>query len=114
VTLEAATLVGGEKILSHSPELCAGRHCCVHNHSRHHMVEWKQFWRGDRQILERICPTHGVGHPDPDHLSYIKETFGVRQANVASIHGCCGCCSSKHRDNPNLRNPLGNTVCSSL
>lgn len=43
------------------------------------MVLWPQHWRGDRHLMERICP-HGVGHPDPDDI------------NPDGVHGCDGCC----------------------
>lgn len=65
----------------HSPDLCEGEHCTIHNMSDHHMRVWPQHWRGDRGIMERICP-HGVGHPDPDE-----------RAGISTIHGCDGCCA---------------------
>lgn len=39
--------------------------------------------------LERICPEHGVGHPDPDDAAY-QELIGKGYMNT---HGCCGCCA---------------------
>jgi len=75
------TLVGGQILIGvHSESKCAGEHCVIHNPSNHHMKEWPQNWRPDRQMVERICP-HGVGHPDPDEISNDK------------VHGCDGCCS---------------------
>lgn len=59
--------------------------CCIHNPSNHHMITWPQNWRGDKGMMERLCP-HGIGHPDPDDLK-------VRTTEWASVHGCCGCCS---------------------
>ena len=85
------TLVGGQKILAHPPEKCEGRPCCVHRPSRHHMRNWKQNWRDDRQIMERLCE-HGVGHPDPDHLSHVRELVGPDERVYDGIHGCDGCC----------------------
>ena len=64
----------------HSPSVCAGEFCCIHNPSNHHMAEWPQAWREDRYLMERICP-HGIGHPDPDDL------------NPDITHGCDGCCA---------------------
>lgn len=74
------TLVGGQRILCHPAYQCMGDSCCVHSPSAHHMVTWPQNWRGDRQMMERICP-HGIGHPDPDDL--IGDDL---------VHGCDGCC----------------------
>jgi len=77
---EAAVLVGGAVLYNvHDPAQCAGRPCAVHNPSAHHMRDWPQRWRGDRQMIERLCPC-GIGHPDPDDL------------NADGIHGCCGHC----------------------
>ena len=90
--LEQVTLEGGEVILAHKkgncniPELCA-----VHNPSDHNMRDFKQHWRYDRGIIERICP-HGVGHPDPDIIAYIRAIAGDKQAECESVHGCDGCC----------------------
>jgi hypothetical protein len=56
------------------------------------MRDWPTHWRGDRGLMERICPC-GIGHPDPDDLAF-KESIGI-DAHVEGIHGCCGCCSSK-------------------
>lgn len=68
----------------HSPEKCAGESCTVHNPSDHHMREWYTHFRCGPFDLgaftERICPEHGVGHPDPD------DPFAPEE------HGCCGCC----------------------
>ena len=44
-------------------------------------------WRFDRSIMERVCP-HGVGHPDPDDLSF-RAIHGDQDAT----HGCDGCCT---------------------
>ena len=79
--MESYKLVGSERVLLvHSKNKCKGNHCPIHNHSNHHMKEWPQHWRGDRGIMERICP-HGIGHPDPD------------DPTTDRIHGCDGCCS---------------------
>jgi hypothetical protein len=59
--------------------------CCIHRRTNHHMRSWPQHWRDDRQIMERLCPAHGVGHPDPDDL---KIQLGLDGGD----HGCCGCC----------------------
>ena len=75
------TLVGGQTLVNvHGQSQCHGRPCCIHNPSDHHMVTWPQNWRGDRRLMERVCP-HGVGHPDPDDI------------HPGGVHGCDGCCS---------------------
>lgn len=79
----------GLGIRTHSIEICKGYKCCFHNPSNHKMVNWNMLIRFDRDCLvERLCPKHNVGHPDPDSLVYLKRN-GV---NDDGIHGCCGCC----------------------
>lgn len=72
----------------HPMDNCAGRPCVIHNPTEHHMRRWELLWRDDRQIFERLCVRHGVGHPDPDQFDYWRETRQMWQA----VHGCCGCC----------------------
>ena len=67
----------------HDPEKCAGKPCCVHNPSDHHMKDWPQNYLDDTGVTERICP-HGIGHPDPDQ-PWPKDDYRW-------IHGCDGCC----------------------
>ncbi|WP_086847020.1 hypothetical protein [Amycolatopsis kentuckyensis] len=74
----------------HSPEVCAGSACCIHNPSDHHMADWPQVWRNDRYLMERLCP-HGIGHPDPDHLAHMRST-APDAADGQGVHGCDGCC----------------------
>ncbi len=62
--------------------------CVVHHRTGHHMMFWPLHWRGDRGIFERICPSHGIGHPDPDQGPYWKRT----DQDWQWVHGCCGCC----------------------
>jgi hypothetical protein len=69
----------------HSAGTCAGEFCTIHNRSDHSMRAFPQSWRGDRGIMERICP-HGIGHPDPDDYKLTLNDY-------AGIHGCDGCCS---------------------
>ena len=75
----------------HEPTVCAGYTCSVHNPSMHHMREWAQNWREARGLMERLC-VHGVGHPDPDHLAYVRRTRGIDATITESTHGCDGCC----------------------
>ena len=76
----------------HPPSACEGFACCIHTPSEHSMRAFPQHWREDRQMMERICP-HGVGHPDPDHIAYVRRTWGDDIADAEGVHGCCGCCS---------------------
>lgn len=65
--------------------------CCIHNPTDHHMRGFALNWRSDRQLMERICP-HGVGHPDPDHLAWVRRTKGKNSDIMDRVHGCDGCC----------------------
>ena len=82
---------------SHPPEACAGETCPIHNPSGHHMVGWKLNIRHDRYALaERICPAHGIGHPDPDSLAWQRRMAAkdvIPAGAVSDVHGCCGCCT---------------------
>ena len=75
-----------ERVHARSETCAAG--CVVHNPTAHHMRWWPLLWRDDRGIFERICPEHGVGHPDPDQFPYWRATDRMWEA----VHGCCGCC----------------------
>lgn len=75
----------------HPVSACEGQFCVVHNPSSHHMRDWPLHWRDDRRFFERICP-HGVGHPDPDQISYWQRKWGRAYADVQAVHGCEGCC----------------------
>lgn len=81
----------------HLPSKCKGTICCFHNPSKHHMVDWQLNIRLDRGgLTERICP-HGIGHPDPDSLEWLKRRAKVNKrgekVSDGGIHGCDGCCS---------------------
>lgn len=81
----------GQTVLQnvHPATVCAGRPCVLHNPSAHHMRSWPTLWRTDRRLMERTCP-HGVGHPDPDDL-----TFHEREGRSwMGVHGCDGCCAA--------------------
>ena len=80
-----------KKLVTHTPDKCEGRNCCVHNPSDHHMRNWLMIFRFDKGVMERICPEHGVGHPDPDDLAF---WISVDCPHM-EIHGCCGCCVNK-------------------
>lgn len=72
------------RLLAHEKGDCKGDACTLHKRTKHHMREFRQFWRSDRGIMERIC-THGIGHPDPDDYRIIN-------GDDPGIHGCDGCC----------------------
>lgn len=76
---------------NHRPEHCQGTHCTMHDPSEHHMKDWELLWRSDSALFERLCPEHGVGHPDPDCLNYLIRTLGS-DGVAKAMHGCCGCC----------------------
>lgn len=79
----------GQKLYVHRKEGCKG-YCTIHNPSNHHMKDWPTHWREDLGIFERICE-HGVGHPDPDSLDYIRN-YNPMKADTLAIHSCDGCC----------------------
>lgn len=76
---------------SHELLDCAPNPCPLHAPSAHHMRAWRLHWRADRLLMERMCEC-GIGHPDPDHLSYIERTRGTEAREAEGVHGCCGCC----------------------
>lgn len=92
----------------HAPELCEGTFCPFHNPSDHHMKDWPTTVRYDRYCLtERLC-VHGVGHPDPDSIAWLKQGFAKNPlfydedpnadpGLIFGLHGCCGCCVSSER-----------------
>jgi hypothetical protein len=41
--------------------------------------------------MERKCQ-HGVGHPDPDHIDFVRRSMGDAAARMESNHNCDGCC----------------------
>jgi hypothetical protein len=75
----------------HNRKICEGEFCSIHNPSPHHMVTWPLNWRGDRCIMERICP-HGIGHIDPDDSDY-RRRRDDDDTYDSGIHGCDGCCT---------------------
>ena len=78
---------GGVLIGVHPVTACAGAPCCIHSPSEHPLRTAPLNWRADRRIKERIC-RHGVGHDDPDDLTY-RRSIG---SEASGIHACCGCC----------------------
>ena len=88
--IEGIRLVG-----VHKEAACAGRTCIIHSPTDHHMRLFPLHWRSDRGIFERICE-HGVGHYDPDQMTYWKE----QGWEGMDVHGCCGygCCVPPDHD----------------
>jgi hypothetical protein len=78
-------------LVTHPAGTCGGENCTVHNRSDHSMRAFRQLWRDDRGIMERLCP-HGVGHPDPDEEDFWAKKYGPD--NYMGVHGCDGCCRS--------------------
>lgn len=78
----------GVILRTHNPGACAhDDSCSIHKPSNHLLSGAPLNWRTDRGIMERICE-HGVGHDDPDDLTY-RRSIG-REAS--GTHGCDGCC----------------------
>lgn len=74
----------GNKLVDvHEQWQCMSGNCTIHKPSDHRMRGFKQKWRADRALMERICE-HGIGHPDPDEIGLDESGRGV--------HGCDGCC----------------------
>lgn len=71
----------------HRFEDCAGP-CPLHSPSDHSMIEFTLSYRDDRGFFERICE-HGIGHPDPDSLTYL---YSIGVGEGYGVHGCDGCC----------------------
>lgn len=77
----------------HRADQCAGRPCAIHSLTDHPMREfplsWRQSGMGDIKPphFERICP-HGIGHPDPDDMTY----WASHGMESMAVHGCDGCC----------------------
>lgn len=78
----------------HSPADCeSGPHrkagCWIHRPSAHKMTDWPVEWDDFASVAERLC-SHGIGHPDPDHLAYAME-LAPRPGQAE--HSCDGCCA---------------------
>ena len=78
----------------HPESACAGRACVIHSPTEHAFTDWTLHWRNDRSLFERICPTCGCGHPDPDQLDF-WESEG---REFESVHGCCEHAWSRHQE----------------
>lgn len=96
---EKYTTGTGQNLLVHSRKDCKGRYCVIHNPSKHKMRAWPTHWRGDRGLMERICP-HGIGHPDPDDLAFKRDVLhkDAKWMHYEAVHGCDGCCCGEEDD----------------
>lgn len=81
---EFGAQVGMSLLRTHGPAVCRGPLddtgkpiCCIHNPSDHHMRTWRQNWRGDKGVMERLC-SHGIGHPDPGRPGGAHDELGRR------------------------------------
>lgn len=92
MALEEITINSGQTILAHAKKDCS-HPCPLHAPSSHHMITWKLLWRDDEGIFERICP-HGIGHPDPDVLAFLRNKLGDEEVFLGEVHSCDGCCRS--------------------
>ncbi|AXH70396.1 hypothetical protein HOT75_gp008 [Gordonia phage Daredevil] len=90
---QVTEIEGIQLVRVHDQRQCAGQACVIHNPLDHHMRDWTLHWRDDRKIFERICPSHGCGHPDPSQFDYWESAGRTWEA----VHGCCGCCQSTEK-----------------
>lgn len=86
----------GQKMKVHAKNSDCDAGCVIHNPTLEPHKDWPTHWRVGEYLMERVCP-HGVGHPDLDHLEFVRKIKGEEYAHSQSIHGCDGCC--KLRDN---------------
>lgn len=79
----------------HANSVCAGTSCCIHAPSDHHMVGWPLvFDHGLAYLAFRVCE-HGIPHPDPDSLAYMRRQVGESAALILALHTCEGCCTKE-------------------
>lgn len=88
---EVAKINQRQSLIVHDAAECTGDGCPIHAPTDHHMKDWPKVWRWDRGLMERECE-HGIGHPDPDHLTHTERLRGKAAAKAEAVHGCCGCC----------------------
>jgi len=68
----------------HDQSRCNGQPCTIHNRTQHNMRMWVQHFRSDNGLMERLCPNHGTGIPDPDinHAYYGYADCGCSSLTV--------------------------------
>lgn len=78
----------GKPLAVHAPETCEPP-CPFHAPTEHPLKDAPIVVRWDRHLMiERLCE-HGVGHPDPDNLTYQR----AHGSPDDGAHGCDGCCT---------------------
>jgi hypothetical protein len=82
--MEQHVLELGQVIETHDRGVCLGQWCCIHSPMPGPWAAWPRYWRGDRGIMERICPC-GVGHPVAEMYEYAV----VMNRTENLVHGCC-------------------------
>lgn len=93
VGMERWTDDTGQELIVHAKDKCGSSYCSIHKPSNSTMSLWKRHYRADRGLMERICE-HGVGHPDPDHMRFLREEVGISSMHEFT-HGCDGCCMNR-------------------
>lgn len=89
----------GNELLVHAKIKCKDQdYCSIHKPTQHIMTDMPRYYRPDRSLMERICE-HGIGHPDPDHMRFLREQVGIASM-LELVHGCCGCCMNRRFDEP--------------
>jgi hypothetical protein len=89
------------RLMVHDQSQCVSDDSCViHHPSDHHMRDWELNWRSDTKMMERLCE-HGIGHPDPDGLSWSRDR---------GVHGCDGCCDESYECSFMARNGMAPAV----
>lgn len=92
---------------THDETQCAGRPCCLHAPSPHHMNKWDLTHAPTRYgwLSSRTCQ-HDMKHPDPDSAAYLLSRLGGSTRSIPPIrfgasahdrdlilaHDCDGCC----------------------
>lgn len=77
----------------HDPAACAEQFCAIHRPSNHPLCKSpRTFTTG---LVQRVC-RHGVKHPDPDSIAWLKRSDGWATAELRAKHNCCKsrCCVS--------------------
>jgi hypothetical protein len=88
VEIEGTPLARSHGLLHHRQVDCRGGHCPFHAPSDHPLNDSPMNLRSSG-LIERMCE-HGIGHPDPDSVAFMKE----HGQNGFGVHGCDGCCRS--------------------
>lgn len=85
--------LGEQTLHTHEADQCAGQFCVIHHPSSHPLSSAPLNYRADRAgLMERRCH-HGIGHPDPDDLTFKRLTMPDFENYAFGVHGCDGCCT---------------------